>query len=203
MKRFTFKTLSILMAAVLLVAALPNATFAEEASADSSCLHIFTVTECITYETPGLEVHCKTIYDWHICLLCDYDVMVIKDSVYEPHYTETSYEDSFHYYSKDEHRIIREIIKTCVLCQYIMPIETKHFYREHDTEEYYNTYYSSYSDEYHNKVVYLEEICVFCGAIINSYEEYFELECHEFEDTVDPEVDMEGVCTICGDEVSW
>ena len=44
---------------------------------------------------------------------------------------------------------------------------------------------------------------MFCGATINSYEEYFELECHEFGDTVDPEVDMEGVCTICDAEVSW
>ena len=25
----------------------------------------------------------------------------------------------------------------------------------------------------------------------------------EFDDTVDPEVDLEGVCILCGDEVSW
>ena len=157
MKKITFKTLSILLAAVLLVVALHLSAFAEEVSATSLCQHIFDETESVV---------------------------------------------SYRYESDSVCIRIVEVVEICQKCglenTYVVENKTSH----HD-EEFYNTYYSSHSNEYHMTTVYLEEICLCCGGIINSYEEYFELECHEFDDSVDPEVDLEGVCILCGDEVSW
>lgn len=156
MKKITFKTLSILLAAVLLVAAFHLATFAEEVSATSSCQHVFEATVSVTY-TYESDTECLRTEKW---------------------------------------------VETCIECNFVNNYEVE-TYTSHNIGECYNTYYSSHSNEYHIATEYLEEICLCCGGIINSYEEYSSLECHEFDDTVDPEVDLEGVCILCGDEVSW
>ena len=93
---------------------------------------------------------------------------------------------------------ISDIIQTITVNDSYDPEPTTH-----NCETRYKTYYSTHSNEYHTTVEYLEESCLCCGKIINSYEEYFDLECHEFDDSVDPEVDTEGVCILCSDEVSW
>ena len=58
------------------------------------------------------------------------------------------------------------------------------------------------SDEYHQRIIYASLKCTLCGdsAVI---EISSESEAHDFGDEIDPEVDMEGVCIICGDEISW
>ena len=157
MKKITFKTLSILLAAVRLVAALPVAAFAEDASADSLCPHIFQKREYILYEKLSKSVCLREVYSWEVCVICG---ITVNDSY-------------------------------------------KSELRQHQCETRYSTYYSPHSNEYHSTVEYLEDICLCCGEIINSYEEYFDLECHVFDDSVDPDVDLEGVCILCGDEVSW
>jgi hypothetical protein len=157
MKKITFKTLSILLVAALLVAALPIAVYAEDASSDSSCPHFFQEREYIHYEYQSKSVCLREVYRWEQCVICGITV----NYSYDPEPT------------------------------------------THNCETRYKTYYSTHSNEYHTTVEYLEEICLCCGKIINSYEEYFDLECHEFDDSVDPEVDTEGVCILCGDEVSW
>lgn len=73
MKTITFKTLSILLAAVLLVAALPVTAFAEEVNpcAALSCDHhdIDSFPRCV-YEYVSNEEHMVTEYYYTICTDC-------------------------------------------------------------------------------------------------------------------------------------
>lgn len=112
MKRITFKTLSILLAAVILVAALPVTAFAEDVSCreDPDGLHTFNV----------------------------------------------------------------RYFTTCV----------------------------PEAQDYHRRIYYASLQCTLCG-FSDVIELSSEREFHDFGDEVDPEVDMEGVCIICGDEISW
>lgn len=80
MKKITFKTLSILLAAVLLVAALPVAAFAEDVSpcATLSCEHLNTETSYPRfYNYLTNEEHMVYEYRFEICFSCrelvDYD----------------------------------------------------------------------------------------------------------------------------------
>ena len=118
MKKFAFKTLSILLAAVLLAVAMPIAAFSEDVSPCNDSEHS--------------HAH---IYEW-----C---------------YTE---------------------------------------YR-----------YKFYSDEYHITQVYPAEGCVLCGLIrsVDDTFDYDYLESHEFDESVDPEVDMEAVCIYCETTIYW
>jgi hypothetical protein len=112
MKTITFKTLSILLAAVLLVAALPVTAFADDVSicAAPECEHNYVEEESST------------------CL----------------------------YVSNTYHRVTETLVKNCVWCESSITIRD------------------------------------------NQY-----LALHEFDDSVDPEVDMEGVCTGCGRMIYW
>ena len=112
MKKITFKTLSILLAAVLLVAALPVTAFAEDVSpcAIRPCEHNFEVTYYAVRLPATNEYHYTTIHMIIVCTLCGY----------------------------------------------------------------------SYSD------------------VGEPFPEW-----HEFDDSVDEEVDMSGTCIYCGDYVSW
>lgn len=203
MKTITFKTLSILLAAVVLVAAMPITAFAEAVNGASSCQHTFEVTEYETYEACSNEYHHKTLYRSSTCIWCGYEVTVEEDSYDEDH---TTYKTSYATYTYESRSSCRYTLfedNTCIWCDFENTYEVYTYTKSHNTEEYYNTYYLSHSNEYHNTVGYLEDICLDCGEIINFYEEYNGLEYHEFDDSVDPEVDMEGVCILCGDEVSW
>ena len=203
MKTITFKTLSILLAAVILVAALPITAFAEGVNGTSSCQHTFEVTEYETYEACGNEYHQRTLYRSSTCIWCGYEVIVEGDSYYEAHTTYASYDEKYTFESRSSCRYTLYEIKTCIWCENENTIVVSTSTDDHNTEEHYNTYYSPHSNEYHSTVEYLEDVCLCCGEIINSYEEYFDLECHVFDDSVDPDVDLEGVCILCGDEVSW
>lgn len=203
MKKTTFKTLSILLAAVVLVAALPITAFAEAVNGTSSCQHTFEVTEYETYDECSNEYHKKILYRSRTCIWCGYEVIVEEDSYYEAHTPYDSYDEKYTFESRSKCRYTLYEIKTCIWCDFENTYEVYTYTKSHNTEEYYNTYYLSHSNEYHNTVGYLEDICLDCGEKINSYEEYNGLEYHEFDDSVDPEVDMEGVCILCGDEVSW
>ena len=57
------------------------------------------------------------------------------------------------------------------------------------------------ADSHHIVVVYESWECVWCGDAF-TYESAYE-EGHDFGDEIDPEVDMSGVCIICGREVYW
>ena len=73
MKKITFKTLSILLAAVLLVAALPVAAFAEDVSpcATLSCEHLdIDKFSTYVYEYVSNEEHMVTEYYFKICADC-------------------------------------------------------------------------------------------------------------------------------------
>ena len=111
MKTITFKTLSILLAAVILVAALPVTAFAEDVSpcAPPVCAHNY-----VEEVTP-----------------------------------------SYLYISNTYHQLTVTRVKNCVWCD------------------------SSFIDETHY------------------------IEVHEFDDSVDPEVDMEGVCIFCNRMIYW
>lgn len=203
MKKFMFKALSIMLAAVLLVAALPIAAFAEEVNAVSSCKHFFEVNNYANCDNYSDAYHLKTLYSISTCILCGYEVIVEEDSYYEYHTTYMSYDETYTYESRSSCRYTLYEVNACIWCEYENKVVVDTSTDKHNTEECYTPYYSSHSNEYHMTTVYLEDICLCCGEIINSYEEYFELECHEFDDSVDPEVDLEGVCILCGDEVSW
>ena len=112
MKTITFKTLSILLAAVLLVAALPVTAFAEDVSPSAirPCEHNYVEEESPTYL----------------------------------------------YVSNTYHRVTVTLVKNCVWCDSSIFIRDTHY-----------------------------------------------LELHEFDDSVDPEVDMEGVCIYCGEMIYW
>ncbi|MBR6579116.1 MAG: hypothetical protein IKK74_09245 [Clostridia bacterium] len=73
MKTITFKTLSILLAAVLLVAALPVTAFAEDVSpcAALSCEHPYTQeTHPRFYKYVTNEEHMVYEYRFEVCLSC-------------------------------------------------------------------------------------------------------------------------------------
>jgi hypothetical protein len=157
MKKIMFKSLSILLAAVLLIVASSITVYAEDASPTSVCHHAFKENKFIFYSFKSKSVCVRNETSWEACISCGI--------------------------------VVNSNLKTDDIT--------------HDTEMQYTTYYSTHSNEYHNTVEYLEEFCICCEHIINSYEEYFALECHVFNDTVDPEYDTSGRCILCGDEVSW
>ena len=77
MKTITFKTLSILLAAVVLVAALPVTAFAEDVSpcAALACEHLKTQTTYeYFYEYVSNEEHKVYLYRFVVCLSCKDDI---------------------------------------------------------------------------------------------------------------------------------
>lgn len=159
MKKIMFKTLSILLAAVLLVAALPIALFAEDVShcAAVPCDHNIEIFSQETYVSYSIDYHLTTLYNVCYCSLCELvlDVAVIK-----------------------------------------------RYYESHNVEESRDKTYSPDSDAYHLTTEHVYETCICCGIEINSYE-IDSNETHVFEASVDPEVDMEGVCIYCGETIYW
>lgn len=158
MKTITFKTLSILLAAVILVAALPVTAFAEDVSPSAirPCEHNF-------------EVH------------------------YEPHYT---------VFTEEMHLITIDIIKTCTWCGESTLIGTDYDYEDHDFITNHNERYSYASNEYHYYIVEDIKICTLCDKMCVEQQEPIE-EWHEFDDSVDPECDMQGVCIYCNKMIYW
>lgn len=157
MKKITFKSLSILLALVLLVTALPVAAFAEDVSpcADLPCEHNFTTRHTTSYVPISETEHITT------------------------HYT----------------------IENCIWCGENSISNDAPYFESHDFIE--NSYvgYVYINNEYHITTEYTVKVCQMCKErYIN---ESSKQEWHEFDDSVDPEVDMEGVCTCCGGEISW
>ena len=113
MKTITFKTLSILLAAVILVAALPVIAFAED------------VSPCVVYP-------------------CEHNVKVF--------------------------------------------------------DEYSHTWASN---EFHYTLWIQVERCTLCEKIFDVWEVDYVLNGHCFDDSVDPEYDMQGVCSDCGEMIYW
>ena len=78
MKKFAFKTLSILLAAVLLMAALPVAAFAEDVStcAAPTCGHNINTKIDTHYEKISDAIHQVVIHETIYCTWCDYSELV-------------------------------------------------------------------------------------------------------------------------------
>jgi len=72
MKKFAFKTLSILLAAVLLAAALPLAAFAEDVSMCDirPCSHNYQESTDTTHVYVSNEYHLTTEYAFLVCVWC-------------------------------------------------------------------------------------------------------------------------------------
>ena len=113
MKTITFKTLSILLAAVLLVAALPVTAFADDVS-------------------PSAIRPCEHNYE-------------VRTNI------------SIDYISNELHRVREYYVVTCLWC----------------------------GDSY------------ISNDVVDRYEY------HEFDDSVDPECDMQGVCIYCNEMIYW
>jgi hypothetical protein len=98
MKTITFKTLSILLAAVILVAALPLAAFAEDSSssvlpneAHTHILGLFYPEDCDYYSN---EYHIVTLYEEQKCIECGWLIYKIALAYrYENHTCDTSIVD--------------------------------------------------------------------------------------------------------------
>lgn len=158
MKKATFKTLSILLAAAILVAALPVTTFAEDVS-------------------PCANIPCEHNYQVH-------------------------YETSYSPVSEESHLIMIDEIETCTWCGESTFKGTDYDYEDHSFITSQNERYSYASNEYHYYIVEDINICTLCDGIYSEQQEVIE-EYHEFDDSVDPEVDMQGVCIYCNKMIYW
>ena len=95
MKKFAFKTLSILLAAVLLVAALPLAAFAEDSSSSAlpnqAHIHDFDLFYPKEFNYYSNEDHIVTLYEEQKCIECGWSIYKIALAyTYEQHTYDTS-----------------------------------------------------------------------------------------------------------------
>ena len=62
--------------------------------------------------------------------------------------------------------------------------------------------YTKISDAIHQVAIRETHFCTWCNysELVNVY---WRNEAHEFDDSVDPEVDMEGVCIYCKEMIYW
>lgn len=159
MKIIAIKIISVLLAVVVLVAALPLSVFAEDASACS-------VLQC------------------------------------EHNYEESFFESSS-YVTNEHHLTTLYCVEYCSLCGSTLNITEMDSYLEsHNVEVSSDKTYLPDSDEYHITTEHIYETCICCGVEISS-REIESYETHEFDASVDPEVDMEGVCVCCGEMIYW
>ena len=157
MKKATFKTLSILLAAVILVAALHVTAFAEDVSPSAirPCEHNYVTRDDTTYVPVSDTAHLTTPYIVESCIWCGAANIFQGEPYFESHTYDVSYYKTYLYVCNEYHWTTEYEINTCVC----------------------------------------GDTLVEQGA---SYSEW-----HEFDDSVDEEVDMNGVCIRCGEEVSW
>ena len=160
MKRITFKILSILLAAVLLVAALPVVAFAENVSpcASFDCEHNFVEGCFETYNYVSTEKHLTTLYFAKYCTICAW---------------------TLEFYEAE-----RDVVPHTI-----------------DEESIVETYSHTYeSNECHYTETSISKMCILCGEINETHGSY---NLHEFDDSVDEEVDMQGICICCGEMIYW
>lgn len=77
------------------------------------------------------------------------------------------------------------------------PVNGEHNYQMTNEEE--TCVYAS--NEYHLIMMYKSYSCIWCGKI--HVEETPRFENHEFDDSVDEEVDMQGFCIVCERMIYW
>lgn len=93
-------------------------------------------------------------------------------------------------------------ITTCLLCGDATVDEGAPYFEYHDVEELNLITYLYVSNEYHRTQESVVKIGVSCDCHeivdVRSYDDW-----HEFDASVDPEVDMSGVCIRCHVQVYW
>jgi hypothetical protein len=158
MKKITFKTLSILIAAVILLAALPVTAFADDVSPCSilPCEHNYQMRESIRYVPLNEDYHHKIIDTINYCTWCGDSSVVSTVYILEDHSFVSTHNERYVYATNDHHYYIEEDVDTCLVCK---------------------------------------------GIYVEQQEPSRQL--HEFDDSVDPEVDMDGICIYCHEWISW
>lgn len=205
MKNIMSKLMLVLFIVVLLVAALPFSALAENIDylSDSDHQHHFIVENRVTCEPVSEEEHITTLYSIYTCTVCA-KMFVDNESYHESHEYEGVYGEYYDLYSIREHLKVWFAYDICIWCGDVDIYTTDSCYEVHETEPYYYESWDPATNEYHLTKVNRDEICKWCGqttgsgSVVASWHDW-----HEFDDSVDPEVDMDGVCIRCGDAVSW
>ena len=205
MKKITLKILPVLFAVAMLVVALPFSALAEDIGYmnDSSHQHHYAVDDYVTFVFVSEEEHIKMTRSIYTCITCG-EVMYDDVFDYESHDNLNGrIKEEYESIDEEKHNKIWYTYGTCKWCGMYNSSKTDELEEDHTKEWCYNTIYDRFSNEQHCAIQCHDLICLWCGDLFdrNIIDSWYDW--HEFDDSVDPEVDMDGVCILCGDAVSW